>query len=151
MTPGNGVLSGLQFHPWAFPALEAAHLVGVALLLGNLFVFEIRLLGLGSTIPAGALARLALPCAVAGFSIAVPTGLLMFATQATDMLANPAFLLKMLLIVLAGLNALWFHARGSIGRAAAGAGHDPTGRVLGIVSLLLWIGVLACGRAIAYV
>jgi hypothetical protein len=151
MTPGNAVLSGLQFHPWAFPALEAVHIVGVALLLGNLFVFEMRLLGLGAAIAPGALAWLALPCALAGFSLAVPTGLLMFATQADDLLTNPAFRLKMLLIVLAGLNALWFHARGSIRRAATGPRQDPTGRLLGVLSLLLWIGVIACGRAIAYV
>lgn len=150
MNGGAQVLAGLQVHPWAYPALEIVHLVGVALLLGNLLVFELRLAGLGAPIPIGPLARLALPAAIAGFSLAVPSGLLMFATQPLDLLANPAFRLKMLLILLAGLNAVGFHLRDSIGRAAGGEA-DPAGRLLGLISLLLWIGVLACGRAIAYV
>lgn len=150
MSRGAQVLADLQAHPWAYPALEVIHLVGIALLLGNLLVFELRLAGLGAPIPISPLARLALPSAIAGFSLALPSGLLMFATQPVDLLANPAFRLKMLLILLAGLNAVWFHLRDSIGRAAGGQ-TDPTGRLLGLVSLLLWIGVLACGRAIAYV
>ena len=138
-------LAALQTHPWAFPALEAIHIAGIAVLVGNLVLFEARLLGLGSTIAIRPLARLALPLAVAGFVLAAASGLLMFATQPADLLPNPAFRLKMLLILVAGANAVWFHARGSLDRA------DVPGRLLAGGSLLLWLAVLACGRAIAYV
>jgi hypothetical protein len=138
-------LAALQTHPWAFPALETIHIAGIAVLLGNLVLFEVRLFGLGSAIALRPLARLALPLAIAGFLAAAVTGLLMFATQPSDLLPNPAFRLKMLLLLVAGCNAVWFHARGSLDRA------DLLGRVLGATSLVLWLAVLACGRAIAYV
>src|SRR5690606_2341487 len=62
--------AALQTHPWAFPALEAVHIAGIAVLLGNLVLFEVRFLGLGSAIALRPLARLALPLAVAGFVLA---------------------------------------------------------------------------------
>jgi hypothetical protein len=138
-------LAALQTHPWAFPALETAHILGVAMLLGNLVLFDARLFGLGTALALRPLARLALPLAVVGFGLAAFTGLLMFATQPAELLPNPAFRLKMLLLLAAGCNAVWFHARGSLER------DDLLGRLLGGGSLLLWLGVLACGRAIAYV
>ena len=144
--------AALQTHPWAFPALEAIHIAGIAVMLGNLVLFELRLFGAGAALPIRALARLALPLVVAGFVAVVASGLLMFASQAGELLTNPAFRLKMLLLLAAGGNALWFHARGTLSRAAApGRAPDPIGRLLGALSLALWLGVLACGRAIAYV
>lgn len=148
----NAPLAALQTHPWAFPVLEMIHIAGIAMMLGNLLLFELRLFGLGAGIALRPLARLALPLAVAGFVAIVASGLLMFASQAGELLTNPAFRLKMLLLLAAGFNAVWFHARGSLGRAGAhGAKADPLGRMLGALSLALWLGVLACGRAIAYV
>jgi hypothetical protein len=147
LPPPQGVLTGwtaLQESPWAYPALEVVHLLGVALLLGNLVTFELRLLGLGRRIDRTALAKLALPLAVLGFVLAAASGLTMFATQPGELLANDAFRLKMLLLLLAGGNAVVFHARGSLAR------HDAVARVQGGVSLLLWVSVLGCGRAIGY-
>lgn len=136
--------SGLLQSAWAYPALEVVHLLGVAMLLGNLVLFELRLFGLGRALVTTDLARLALPLAAAGFALAALSGLTLFSTQPQDMLNNPAFKLKMLLITLAGSNAIWFHARGSLRRA------DATGRVIAACSLVLWLSVLACGRAIGY-
>jgi len=144
MSPPIASLAALQTHPWAFPALEAIHIAGVAMLVGNLVLFEARLFGLGSGIAIRPLARLALPLAATGFALAAISGLLMFATQPEELLPNPAFRLKMLLLLAAGVNAVWFHARGSLSRA------DTVGRILGAVSLALWLAVLASGRAIAY-
>lgn len=136
--------TSLAAHPWAYPALEAAHLVGVATLFGGLLVFELRLLGLARTLALDALARLVLPLALAGFGLAAATGLVMFATQPLELLANPAFRLKLLLLTLAGANAAWFHARGSLARA------DVPARIQGLLSLAVWLAVIICGRWIAY-
>ena len=144
MNPANPLLA-LQTSPWAYPALEAAHVAGIAVLFGSLLVFELRLLGLGREIALGALARLALPLSVAGFSLAALTGLTMFATQPLELLANPAFRLKMLLLMLVGANAGWFHARGSLTRA------DRIAKAQVLGSIALWLAVIFCGRAIAYV
>ncbi len=130
--------------PFVYPALEAAHIFGIALLVGSLVVFELRVWGVGRAIDARALGRLALPVTAGGFCLAATTGSIMFAAQATELIANQAFLLKMGLLLLAGLNALWFHGRGALARPGRWA------RVQTAVSLGLWIGVIICGRWIAY-
>ncbi len=138
------LLPGLASHPWAYPALEVVHLAGISLLLGNLVLLELRVFGRGAALPVPALSRLALSVAVAGFALAGASGLLMFATQPQELLANRAFTLKMLLLSVAGLNAAWFHARRSLDRL------DGTARALMAVSTVNWLAVLACGRWIAY-
>lgn len=138
------MFAGLQTHPWAYPALEIVHIAGIALLLGNLVTFELRVFGRGAALPVVPLARLALSVALAGFGLAAASGLLMFASQAGELLANRAFTLKMLLLFAAGCNAAWFHGRGSLARC------DGVARLQMAASTVLWLGVLACGRWIAY-
>lgn len=139
------MFAGLQSHPWAYPALEIVHLFGIALLLGNLVLLEVRVFGRGAALALQPLARLALAVALTGFCLAAASGLLMFASQAAELLANRAFTLKMLLLFAAGCNAAWFHGRGSLSRC------DATARGIMLVSTLIWLAVLACGRWIAYV
>ncbi|HEX2544978.1 MAG TPA: hypothetical protein VHL79_08880 [Ramlibacter sp.] len=138
------MFAGIQSHPWAYPVLEIVHIVGIALLLGNLVLLELRVFGRGAVLDLQALARLALGTAATGFALAAGSGLLMFASQPSELLANRAFTLKMLLLFTAGCNAAWFHGRGSLARC------DTTARVLMAASTLLWLGVIACGRWIAY-
>jgi hypothetical protein len=138
------MFEALRSHPWAFPALEVVHLVGIALLLGNLVLLELRVFGLAAALPMAALARLSLGIAVSGFGLAAASGLLMFASQASELLTNRAFTLKMGLLVAAGCNAAWFHARGSLQRL------DGLARGSMLLSTLIWLGVITCGRWIAY-
>ena len=135
---------GLQSHPWAYPALEVVHIVGIALLLGNLVLLEFRVFGRGAALPVEALARLALGIAAGGFGLAAASGLLMFSSQPAELLANRAFTLKMLLLFAAGCNAAWFHGRGSLARC------DGMARAQMVLSSLIWLAVVACGRWIAY-
>lgn len=129
---------------WAYPALEVAHLVGVALLLGNLVLLELRLFGLQPRMPIDALARLSLSLSLIGFALAGASGLLMFATQPAELLANRVFVLKMGLLMLAGCNAAAFHTRNGLQR------EDFVAKLQMALSTLLWLAVLACGRWIAY-
>ena len=138
------MFAGLQTHPWAYPVLEIAHICGIGLLLGNLVLLELRVFGRGAELPLQALARLSLRTALAGFGLAAGSGLLMFASQVGELLVNQAFRLKMLLLFAAGCNAAWFHGRRSLARP------DAVARTLMAVSTLLWLGVVACGRWIAY-
>ena len=131
-------------HPWAYPALEVVHILGIALLLGNLLVLEVRVFGVAKALPVQALARLSLGLASVGFALAVVSRLTMFASQPQELLASRVFTLKMLLIGLAGCNALWFHARGSLQRM------DGMARALMLLSTLIWLAVLVCGRWIAH-
>ena len=118
--------------------------MGIALLLGNLVLLELRVFGRGAALPMKDLARLGLTLAVCGFGLAAVSGLLMFATQPAELLSNRAFTLKMLLLMLAGCNAAWFHARGSLARL------DGLARLQMLVSTVIWLSVVACGRWIAY-
>ena len=139
------MFAGLAAHPWAYPALEVVHLAGIALLLGNLVLLELRVWGWAPGLALPVLARAALPLVLAGFALAVLSGLTMFATQPQELLANRAFTLKMGLLLLAGTNAAAFHARGGLARA------DGLARAQTALSLGLWLAVMVCGRWIAYV
>jgi hypothetical protein len=138
------MLSALQESAWAYPALEVIHIIGIALLVGNLVLLELRVFGAGAALPARELARLSLVLALGGFGLAAASGLLMFATQPSELLANRAFTLKMLLLLAAACNAGWFHGRGSLARL------DMLARLQMLLSTLIWLGVIACGRWIAY-
>jgi hypothetical protein len=120
------------------------HLIGVALIVGNLILLECRVFGLGAALPIEPLARLSLSLALIGFSMAAASGLLMFATQPGELLANRAFTIKMLLLVVAACNAAWFHGRGALQRL------DRLARLQMFVSSLLWVSVIASGRWLAY-
>lgn len=131
-------------HPWLYPLLEALHVVGIAMLFGALLVLELRVWGFAAALDTQALARLALPVSLAGFGVAAATGLTMFISQPGELLSNRIFVVKMSLVMLAGLNAASFHARGGL------ASLDGTARVQTLVSLGLWVAVIICGRWIAY-
>jgi hypothetical protein len=130
--------------PIAYPTLEVVHIIGIALLLGNLVLFELRAFGAARSIAIEALAGLALPLALGGFALAASSGLLMFASQPSELLANRAFTLKLMLLLAAGINATLFHARGGPGRL------DALAKLQTVLSVGLWISVIICGRWIAY-
>jgi hypothetical protein len=103
-----------------------------------------RVLGAGAALALEPLARLALTISICGFALAAGSGSLMFASQPLELLANRAFTIKMGLLLLAGANAAVFHARGAMRK------FDRTARAQTALSLGLWLGVIVCGRWIAY-
>ena len=138
------MFAALKSHVWAYPALEVVHIVAIGLLLGNLILLELRVFGMGTALPVKPLARLSLGLAATGFFIAATSGLLMFASQPQELLANRIFTLKMLLLLVAACNAGLFHARDSLSKM------DTLARVYMVISTLLWLSVVTCGRWIAY-
>ena len=139
------MVAALQSNAWAYPVLEIVHIFGIAMLLGNLVLLELRVFGWGATLPVAELARLSMGLAATGFCLAAGSGLLMFSTQPAELLANRAFTLKMVLLMLAGCNAAWFHGRASLDKL------DGLARWQMVISTLIWLGVITCGRWIAYV
>jgi len=130
--------------PWAYPALEVLHILGLALLVGNLVALELRVWGVAAELPLRPLARLSLSLSMAGFGLLLLSGLAMFAGAPAELLANRFFVVKLGLVLLAGLNAAAFHARGGLALA------DRTSRAQTVLSLGLWLAVIICGRWIAY-
>lgn len=139
---------------WMFPVIETVHIFGIILLVGATSILDLRLMGLTfRDEPVSKLAGRFIPWALAGFIIQVLTGLLLFSSEATKMYGNLGFEIKMALIVVAGVNALIFHsyAYQSVGKWD----NDPVGplsaRAAGLISILLWFGIVAAGRWIAYI
>jgi hypothetical protein len=131
-------------HPWAYPALEVVHIVGIALLVGNLALLELRVWGLAPALPLQPLARASLALALAGFGLIGASGLAMFAAGPAELLANRAFVVKMGLVAAAGLNAAGFHARRGLERL------DRLAKLQTVLSLALWLAIIVLGRSIAY-
>jgi hypothetical protein len=137
---------------WLYPTVETVHIVGLALLFGSIAVLDLRLLGLGRGISVKRLAAHVLPWTAAGFVLVVPTGLAMFTAHASDFIGNSTFVLKICLIMAAGVNAAVFHAA-TFRKADAWDVEAPppaAARLQGALSLAIWISVIACGRFLAY-
>lgn len=138
-------LPWIASHPIVYPALEVVHIVGIALLLGSLVLLDLRVWGLAPALPLPPLARLSLSVTLAGFGLLASSGLLMFAAHPAELLSNRAFLIKLGLVLLAGLNAALFHARHSLARC------DGLARAQTVLSTGLWLAAIICGRWIAYI
>jgi hypothetical protein len=155
MTPigaieASGFGQAMRDSPWLFPAVETVHLVGIAILVGSIAVFDLRLLGFSRALPVRRLAAHILPWTAASFLLIVPSGLAMFVAHAGDLIANPVFAAKICLILAAGANAGIFLA--GVFRRAAQWDVDvmppAAARVAAALSLALWISVIACGRSL---
>lgn len=136
---------------WAYPAAEVVHLVGVAMLVGCAAAFDLRLLGLSPGVSVRALGRHLLPWAWRGFALVAASGAAMFVAHAADWWQNPVLPVKMALIAAGGLNGWAFH-RGVYRSAQAWdfGPPPPRARAAGLVSLAVWVSVVACGRLLAY-
>ena len=165
MTPASGPLGALEASGlgramrewlWLYPSVEIVHILGIALLFGSIAVLDVRLLGFSKTMSVRRLARHVLPWTAASFLLIIPSGLLMFVAHATDFISSPVFVIKLCLIMLAGVNAALFH---SIAMRTANVWDieemrdlppPPSVRLAGAASLLIWVSVIACGRLLAY-
>jgi len=161
MTPvgaleASGLGQAMRQWEWLYPAVEIVHIVGIGLLFGSIVVFDLRLLGLARDIPVKRLARHVLPWSAGSFLLIVPSGLLMFTAHATEFIDSEVFVIKMLLIMAAGVNAALFHTI-TFRTADVWDSEEmrklpppPSARLAGGLSLLIWISVIACGRLLAY-
>lgn len=152
----SGLGQAMRQWLWLYPSVETVHIVGIGLLFGSIAVLDLRLLGLSRTISVRTLARHVLPWTAASFLLIVPSGLMMFTAHASEFIDSPVFVLKMCLIMAAGLNAALFHTM-VFRTADVWDAEDlrklpppPSARVSAALSLLIWISVIACGRLLAY-
>jgi uncharacterized membrane protein len=139
---------------WLFPAIETVHLLGMAMLLGTVAAYDLRLLGcVMRQRRVSDLSRRLLPWCWLGFALQVVTGTLLFSSEAVKIYTNPAFRLKMLLILLSGVQALVFQrlTYRNVSTWDADAPTPASAKLAGCLSLLLWTGVVAAGRFIGFV
>lgn len=138
---------------YAFSIIESVHVLAITLLVGTISLLDLRMLGVVlPEVRVTRLARAVLPLTWIGFVIMVFSGLLLFWAEAAKNYVNPAFRVKLILLLLVGLNPLIFHT--SIYRRVSEwelQHRSPwRARVAAIASLTLWSGVVIAGRAIAY-
>ena len=149
---GSGVAVAMREWTWAYPIVEIAHIIGFVVLVGAAFMFDLRLLGVSRWLPITELARHLLRWSRLGLLVVVPTGFLMFMTNATKLVENPVFRLKLILIVLAGINAFVFRRwiSKSIEHWKINEASPLVAKLSAAFSLLAWSAVISCGRLIAF-
>ena len=136
-----------------YAAVEVLHTLGFILLVGSVFFFDLRVLGLARNIPVAALGRLLLPWSWVALVVIVPTGLMLFSVDADNLLASGVFKLKMALLAAALLNGAYFLTTPyqAMKRASIDAPAPLDAKISAVASLVLWTAVISCGRLLAYV
>lgn len=139
--------------PILFPWIESVHVLAITLVVGSIAAVDLRLLGLASrSHPITRQIGDILPLTWVSFVVAVLTGATLFASNAVNYAHNGPMQMKMLLLVIAGINMLVFHL---VTYRGIGAWDEATRtpfpvRLAGATSLLLWIGVVVFGRWIGF-
>lgn len=137
---------------WIYPTFEILHLFGIVLLVGAIAMTDLRLIGMSRRLPITLTAQHLLPWVWVGFAMAVLSGLALFSGFATDYWINTAFRIKLVLILIAGLNAALFHFRVYSGVASwnENTASPLSARAFALMSIVLWFSIIAAGRLIAY-
>jgi hypothetical protein len=148
----TAVGSTIAHSSWMFPAIESIHMFGIVTVVGATSILDLRLMGVSlrneqvSDLVSGTLRW-----ALYGFVLMLITGALMFVSEASRCYTNTGFRWKMLLLVLAGLNALIFHFTAYRGVKKWEQGGTPfAAKFAGAFSILLWFGIVGMGRWIAF-
>jgi hypothetical protein len=149
----SGIATKIRDSLFIFPLLESTHVIGLALVFGTIAIVDLRLLGLASS--QRSFKRMyadILKWTWAAFALTGLTGALMFITNATVYYHNFYFRTKMLLLVLAGINMGVFEltAGRTIQSWDESPSAPPVGRVVGALSIALWIAVIFMGRLIGF-
>ena len=138
-------------YAWAWPIAESFHFIGLCLLVGTVGLFDLRLMGMVKQIPLSALHRL-IPWGIFGFSINVMSGSLFLAAYPFQYLFNESFYFKVTFLTLAGGNVAVFYLVFYRKIIKLGSGDSaPIGaRIIGAISLAMWIGVMCAGRLLTF-
>jgi hypothetical protein len=137
---------------WMFPTIETVHVFALVLVVGSIMTVDLRLLGLANKERRfSEVAAEMLPWTWTAFAVAALAGMMMFSSKALTYYGNIPFRLKMVCLLLAGINMLLFHWLG-VRRLASWDHQRPpwTARMAGGASLLLWTTIVAAGRWIGF-
>jgi len=133
--------------------IETTHVLSLMLSLGLLFFIDLRMLGIAlPQVPATTIARRLQTPMLIGFGLMVTTGLLLFYAIPVRSAQSVWFRIKLLLLLVAAVNALVFHYR--MKQSVTSWDTAPLAprniRVGALLSLLFWVFIVICGRLIAY-
>lgn len=141
------IAHALRASRWGYAFTNAAHILGIALLVGGIIPLQLRFLGLWPGVPKPALVRVLTPLAAIGLALAMIAGILLFSVKAREYAGVGFLQAKLVLVMIGMLSAVALHrAHGFLLDSASDArlaGHA-------VISLFCWIGALVCGRMIAF-
>ncbi|MBA4490870.1 DUF2214 domain-containing protein [Paracoccus sp. S1E-3] len=133
-----------------YALVNATHILGIGLILGAILPLDLRIQGLLRAPPLAVIGPFLSRVAAVGVGLAMLTGLALISVRPGEYLGNPAFRVKVLLLVTALLNVAALHLSGTWGRAAAGGVVSVGLRLGAAVSFSAWLGALVAGRMIGF-
>ena len=134
---------------WMWPTCETLHFIGLSLLMGVAFLVDLRVLGVVKGVSFASLHRL-LPWAALGFGVNVITGMLFFVGIPGQYIHNTTFYWKMALVMLAGLNAVYFTLLEEPWELGPKEDAPLTAKIAAASAMLLWVGVMYCGSMLPF-
>jgi hypothetical protein len=149
---GTAISGFVTHYPWVWPACETLHFIGIALLIGVTGALDLRLLGFMRAVPVVAMLDL-MPWAVAAFAVNLVTGVLFFVGEPGQYVNNPAFYAKVLFIMLAGVNAVFFQVVLYRETCSVGSNEHTSAlaKIVAVTSLLSWMAVMYWGRMLPFI
>lgn len=147
----SALAEALRASQYAYPLVNAAHILGLATVFGTILALDLRLLGLWRLVPIAPLVHILPRVSAVGLGLAIVTGVALFSVQPFDYVVHPVFPVKLALITFAAGNALLLHRTSGWGAVTAGATVIPLRMRVGAgVSLLGWTGAIVAGRLLAF-
>jgi hypothetical protein len=148
----TSLATALRNSVWGYPLVNAAHILGVALLIGSILPLDLRLLGAWRSVPIEPLWRVLTRTAGAGLVLAMVFGILLFITRATEYVSSYLFVSKMVAVGLGTINALALRMpRARRSEILWTEGKPPARlRIAGGLSIASWLTALTLGRLIGY-
>ena len=134
---------------WAYPTILFMHTVGLGFLVGASMVIDLRVLGFSPQLPLETMKRF-VPVLWFGFWVNALSGLLLVVIDATKMLTNPLFYIKIGFIALAMITGRLIANRAFVEQAGGKPVMAPSGKLLAGASLFFWIAAITAGRLTAY-
>lgn len=136
-----------------FPFIESIHVLSITLMLGAILMVDLRVLGLAAkSYPVSAMARELVPWSAIAFAVATITGIAMFMTRAASHVDNSAFQIKMILLLIGGINILYFHIsqKPLLRSKEVSCAIPAAAKYSAAVSLVVWVGVMVAGRWVGH-
>ena len=142
------LIEGLRFSRWTYAAVNATHILGIALLIGGAVPMALRLAGIWPDTARADVVRVLRVTTASGLCLALASGFLLFATRASEYAGHPAFQLKILFVAAGLTSALVAHAR--YGRTLDDASQAAAVRIAAL-AIVCWLSALTAGRLIAFI
>ena len=138
----SALAAAIRQSAWLYPFIEIIHIIGIVLVAGSAFLFDLQLLSPGKK---NLLENhFLVTWSKRGLIIAILSGLLLFSTNAIALSTDPVFGLKLLLLFIACINAWIFH------KWVDQSANMSTVKLHAIASIILWVSIISCGRLLAY-